>query len=195
MIGRLSGVLLENTSPLLLLDVQGVGYEVWAPMSTCCLLPAVGKPLTLLIHMVCREDAQTLYGFFSPEERLLFRELLRVSGVGPKLGLSILSHLPPKSLLQAIQQGATQTLTHVPGVGKKTAERLLIELRDRLADTTVSSQAQKPGEASDATQALLALGYKIQEASRALEKVHAANPEALSSSDLIRLALRELTPC
>jgi len=197
-IGRLRGVLLEKQPPHILLDVQGVGYELDAPMTTFYSLPALGETVTLHTHLVVREDAQLLYGFADKRDREIFRELIRLSGVGPKLALALMSGLSADELVRAVQAQDSRALVRVPGVGKKTAERLLIELRDRfkawdsLPDslrglTPQAMPVSPPSHANDAVSALIALGYKPQEASRA---VAAVEEEGLSSEELIRRALK-----
>lgn len=197
-IGRLRGTLAEKQPPHLLLDVNGVGYELEVPMTTLYRLPAVGEPLTLHTHLVVREDAHLLYGFFEKRERELFRELIRLNGVGPKLALALMSGLEVDELVRCVQAQDTAALVKVPGVGKKTAERLLVELKDRfkawesipsIAPLVVEPQlAQAVSSAeNDAVSALISLGYKPQEASRA---VAAIKEDGMSSEDLIRRALR-----
>lgn len=198
MIGRLSGILLEKQPPHILLDVQGVGYELDAPMSTFYQLPALGEKVTLHTHMVVREDAQLLYAFADKRGRELFRELIRLNGVGPKLALALMSGMEVDELVMAVQHQDVSALVRVPGVGKKTAERLLIELRDRFkvwdalpgavslaAPSGIANAPVKPS--ADAVSALIALGYKPQEASKA---VAAVEEDGLSSEELIRRALR-----
>lgn len=198
MIGRLSGILLEKQPPHILLDVQGVGYELDAPMSTFYQLPALGEKVTLHTHMVVREDAQLLYAFADKRGRELFRELIRLNGVGPKLALALMSGMEVEELVMAVQHQDVSALVRVPGVGKKTAERLLIELRDRFkawdalpgavspaAPSGIANAPVKPS--ADAVSALIALGYKPQEASKA---VAAVEEDGLSSEELIRRALR-----
>lgn len=198
MIGRLRGTLAEKQPPHLLLDVNGVGYELEVPMTTLYRLPAVGEPVTLHTHLVVREDAHLLYGFFEKRERELFRELIRLNGVGPKLALALMSGLEVDELVRCAQAQDTAALVKVPGVGKKTAERLLVELKDRfkawesipsIAPLVVEPQlAQAVSSAeNDAVSALISLGYKPQEASRA---VAAIKEDGMSSEDLIRRALR-----
>lgn len=198
MIGRLRGTLAEKIPPHLIVDVNGLGYEIEVPMSTLYRLPVLGEPVTLHTHLVVREDAQLLYGFFERRERELFRELIRLNGVGPKLALALMSGLEVDELVRCVQAQDTSTLVKVPGVGKKTAERLLVELKDRFkAWETVPSMAglvvpnELPGLApsaeSDAVSALISLGYKPQEASRA---VSAVKQDGLSSEELIRGALK-----
>ncbi|MDG9977607.1 MULTISPECIES: Holliday junction branch migration protein RuvA [Ectopseudomonas] len=198
MIGRLRGTLAEKQPPHLLLDVNGVGYELEVPMTTLYRLPAVGEPLTLHTHLVVREDAHLLYGFFEKRERELFRELIRLNGVGPKLALALMSGLEVDELVRCVQAQDTAALVKVPGVGKKTAERLLVELKDRfkawesipsiapLVAEPQLAQAVSSAE-NDAVSALISLGYKPQEASRA---VAAVKEDGMSSEDLIRRALR-----
>uniref|UniRef100_A4XRS0 Holliday junction branch migration complex subunit RuvA n=1 Tax=Ectopseudomonas mendocina (strain ymp) TaxID=399739 RepID=A4XRS0_ECTM1 len=197
-IGRLRGTLAEKQPPHLLLDVNGVGYELEVPMTTLYRLPAVGETLTLHTHQVVREDAHLLYGFFEKRERELFRELIRLNGVGPKLALALMSGLEVDELVRCVQAQDTAALTKVPGVGKKTAERLLVELKDRfkawetmpaIATLVVEPRlgATVSSAENDAVSALISLGYKPQEASRA---VAAVKEDGLSSEDLIRRALR-----
>ncbi len=196
MIGRLKGILLEKTPPFLLLDVQGVGYEVEAPMSTFYQLPASGEEVTLYTHLIVREDAQLLCGFASESERRLFRSLIRVNGVGAKLALAILSGMSADEFAAAVQDEDTARLTRLPGVGKKTAERLIVEMRDRLADWQAGPAPAPAGEPAsaaagdpvkEAITALVALGYRPAEASRMVEKVDSAG---LGSEDIIREALK-----
>lgn len=197
MIGRLHGVLLEKQPPQLLLDVNGVGYEVDAPMTTFYSLPALGEKVTLFIHFVVREDAQLLYGFARREERALFRNLIKVNGVGAKLALTILSGISSEELVQVLHDNDVARLVSLPGIGKKTAERLIVELRDRLKDLPESETGampaipagQAPGgsELGDAQSALVALGYKPQDAARMVRAVPA---DGLSSEEIIRAALQ-----
>ena len=190
MIGRLTGNLLEKRPPLVLLDVQGVGYEVDVPMSSFYNLPAVGKRVTLLTHFVVREDAQLLYGFLTAKERDAFRVLIRITGVGPKLALSVLSGLSVDELAQAVALQETSRLTRVPGIGKKTAERLLLELRGKLADALPSTALPAVEDYQhDILNALLALGYNDREASAALKHL----PPGTTTSDGIRQALKLLS--
>lgn len=200
MIGQLRGIIAEKEAPDLLIDVQGVGYELQAPLTTFYKLPSIGEAATLYTHLSVREDAQQLFGFVDRHERSLFRALIRVSGVGPKLALAILSGMEVGDFVRCVQLDDTSSLVKVPGVGKKTAERLLIELRDRLGDwgpvtgaVEVSHASGTPAaEIEDAENALIALGYKPQEASRAIAAVDAN--ENTSSEELIRLALRAMMP-
>jgi len=186
-IGALAGVLAEKEPPRLLVDCHGVGYEVEVPMSTYLTLPPVGSSVRLRIHHVLREDASLLFGFTTAEERELFRALLKVNGVGPKVALAILSGVSAADFRAAIAAEDTAALTRIPGVGRKTAERLLVEMRDHFRDAPAlpgGSRALPPRE--EALQALLALGYKAQEAQKMLEK---AGTEGASTEDLIRGAL------
>jgi len=196
MITHLHGTLIEKQPPSLVIDVRGVGYEVEAPMSTFYHLPELHQEIKLLTHLVIREDAHILFGFGTEAERQMFRTLIRVNGVGPKLALSILSAMELETFIHCVQQGDLAKLIKIPGVGKKTAERLVIETRDRLAQTTVQStnsarQSLTQGvtsAADDAVSALVALGYKLQEAS---QLVNAIKEDGLSSEVLIRRALQK----
>ncbi|HHP0399798.1 TPA: Holliday junction branch migration protein RuvA [Pseudomonas aeruginosa] len=198
MIGRLRGTLAEKQPPHLILDVNGVGYEVEVPMTTLYRLPSVGEPVTLHTHLVVREDAHLLYGFAEKRERELFRELIRLNGVGPKLALALMSGLEVDELVRCVQAQDTSTLVKIPGVGKKTAERLLVELKDRFKAwenmSTIAPLVMEPRASAtvssaeaDAVSALIALGFKPQEASRA---VAAVPGEDLSSEEMIRQALK-----
>jgi Holliday junction DNA helicase RuvA len=195
MISRLRGLLIEKHPPGLLLEVQGVGYEIEAPMSTFYHLPELNSEVILLTHLSIREDAHILYGFLSEEERSLFRTLIRISGIGPKLALNILSAMEGPTFTQCIQQGDAVKLTRIPGVGKKMAERLIVEMRDRLGHLLINvipSSASRltqgvTSPVDDAISALIALGYRPQEASR---WVHAVKEEGLCSEMLIRRALQ-----
>ncbi|MGR6807925.1 Holliday junction branch migration protein RuvA [Sphaerotilus natans] len=190
MIGRLTGTLAEKSPPLVLVDVGGVGYEVDVPMSTFYNLPHLGERTTLHIHMVVREDAQLLYGFLTLEERETFRQLIRISGVGPRIALAVLSGMSAQELAQAVSQQQPGRLVKVPGIGKKTAERLLLELKGKLAPdlgvpagSVVTSDAQ-----ADIVQALVALGYSDKDAAAAIK----ALPADIGVSDGIRAALKSL---
>ena len=196
MIGRLRGVIAEKHPPFLLLDVGGVGYELEAPMSTFYVLPEVGKEVQLHTHLAVREDAHTLFAFATAEERALFRALIKVSGVGAKMALAILSGIGTDDFVRCVRDGDSTSLTRAPGVGKKTAERLVVEMRDRLKDwgTTLpvagavaGGAAPVVGGEADAVSGLIALGYKPAEASR---MVSAVAEEGLSSEELIRRALQ-----
>ncbi len=191
MIGSLAGVIAARSPPSLLLEVAGVGYELEAPMSTFYTLPAVGESARLLVHMVVREDAQLLYGFGSAAERSLFRNLLKVSGVGPRIALAILSGVTVEAFAMCVHAQDAAALTRIPGVGRKIAERLIIEMRDRLvasADAAAGmSQAMAPvGAEAEAYSALVALGYRPAEAVRLLKNAGAGG----STEELIRRALQ-----
>jgi Holliday junction DNA helicase RuvA len=191
MIGSLRGRLARKSPPQLLLEVGGVGYELDAPMSTFYALPPAGQDVFLLTHLAIREDAHVLYGFASEAERSLFRALLRVSGVGPKIALAVLSGSSVEGFAQSIAGNDLATLTRIPGVGRKTAERLVVELRDRLVAGAGGAAAAEGGAADgaegEALSALVALGYKTAEATRL---IRAAGPGAGSTEDLIRRALQ-----
>jgi Holliday junction DNA helicase RuvA len=203
MIGSLRGTLLEKRPPLLLIDVHGVGYEVHAPMTSFYQLPPIGSEVLLHTHFVVRDDAQLLFGFVDKQTRELFRELIRVNGLGPKMALAILSALDTDELILCVQQNNLNTLVRVPGIGRKTAERLLVELRDRvdhwtgknnLSETQIAragSASPSPSIRQDAESALLALGYKPQEAEKAIQNVLKEH-DAGSSEELIRLALKRM---
>lgn len=188
MIGKLTGILSDKNPPQVLVDCGGVGYEVQVPMSTFYNLPASGEKVSLLTHFVVREDAQILYGFQSAEERAAFRELIKISGVGPRTALSVLSGMSVGELSQAVTLQEAGRLIKVPGIGKKTAERLLLELKGKLgADIGASATLINDAQA-DILQALLALGYSDKEAAAALK----ALPAEVGVSDGIKLALKAL---
>ncbi|MCB7456832.1 Holliday junction branch migration protein RuvA [Sutterella wadsworthensis] len=190
MIGRLHGKLLEKNPPQILIDVSGVGYEVDVPMSTFCNLPEVGGELTLHTHFVVREDAQLLYGFATLAERAVFRALIKISGVGPKIALALLSGITVDQLKDAVDRGETGLLTKVPGIGKKTAERLVLELKGKLSGTGAATAAvPTSGARADVAAALIALGYSEREAAAATKKL----PEGCTVNDGLRLALKSLT--
>jgi Holliday junction DNA helicase RuvA len=189
MIGRLDGRLLQKNPPTLLVDVGGVGYEVDVPMSTFYQLPAVSERVVLLTHLAVREDAHQLYGFATGDERAAFRELIKISGVGARTALSVLSGLSVTELAQAITLQESVRLTRIPGIGKKTAERLLLELKGKLGADLASAGTGAAGEASaDIVHALLALGYNEREASAAVRQL----PSGTATADGIRLALKSL---
>ena len=190
MIGRLSGLLAEKSPPQILIDCQGVGYEVDVPMSTFYNLPALGERVTLLTHFVVREDAQILYGFGTPAERDAFRQLVKISGVGPRTALAVLSGLSVADLAQAVGAQEAARLVKVPGIGKKTAERLLLELKGKLGpDLGAHPAALAPDDNSDILQALVSLGYTDREALAAVK----ALPKEVGVSEGIKLALKVLT--
>ena len=198
MIGRLSGTLIERQPPQLLIDVNGIGYEVNAPMSTFYSLPELGSKVTLHTHLVVREDAHTLFGFATENERSMFRALIKVNGVGAKLALTILSGISSDDFVRCITDGDIASLTRLPGVGKKTAERLIVEMKDVLkkwqaeagddgSGSPVAALVKVNDAVADAVSALIALGYKPPEASRMVSGVETKD---LSSEDIIRLSLQ-----
>ena len=200
MIGRLSGILIHKQPPLLMVDVHGVGYEVQAPMSTFYQLPELDNPVVILTHLVVREDAQLLYGFHSESERLLFKSLIKVNGVGPKLALTILSGISADEFVQAVKNNDESGLVRLPGIGKKTAQRLIIEMKDRLRDwqlpsdntedkTSTESDNSVPEQdiIQEAVSALIALGYKPVEASKMISRL---DSEGQSCEMLIKQALK-----
>ncbi len=194
MIGRLQGEILEKQPPFILLDVHGVGYEVEASMSTFYHLPECGETIILHTHLVVREDAQLLFGFYTLAERHMFRNLIKISGVGPKLALTILSGMSAEDFTRCILDGDSKALTRLPGVGKKTAERLVIELKDRLEkdDSIKLPGIAKPVEqqanpVNDAVSALISLGYKAQQASQMIREL---DVEGKTTEEIIRAALQ-----
>lgn len=200
MISQLRGIIIEKQPPLLMIDINGVGYEVNAPMSTFYSLPELDQEVTLYTQLIIREDAHQLYGFISKTERSLFKTLIKVNGVGPKVALAILSSIAPDAFVQSIMDNNTAALVKLPGIGKKTAERLVIEMRDRLQDwfedlpvsaqfTTESSSINASTTLTEAISALVALGYKQHEAQKAVKAV--ANAD-MKSEDMIRQALRSI---
>lgn len=191
MIGRITGTLLEKHPPLVLMDVNGIGYEIDVPMSTFCKLPDIGEKVTLHTHFWVREEAHLLFGFMTEQERVLFRQLTKISGIGARTGLAILSGLSVADLHQAVVAQDSMRLTKVPGIGKKTAERLLLELRDRISPLSVLSETGGTMSVvdKDVLSALLALGYNDREANRALEQL----PEGVTVSDGIMQSLKFLS--
>lgn len=203
MIGRIQGTIVYKQAPDLLVDVQGVGYEVQLPMSCFFELPAIGQDVALWTHFVVREDAQLLFGFNNLNERALFRQLIKAQGVGPKMALAIMSGMSATQFVTSVQQGDVSTLVKIPGVGKKTAERLVVEMRDRLKDFAGTSPLEQSAGADeqtlmivsadnpldDALSALLALGYKQAQAERAVRKVATAE---MDSEMIIRQALKSM---
>jgi len=203
MIGRIKGILLEKEIPILLVDIGGVGYEVHASMQSFCRLPNIGVEVTLHTHLIVREDAQILYGFITKEERALFLALIKVSGIGPKSALAILSSIEPEEFIRCVLEDNLAGLLRLPGIGKKTAQRLLIEMRDKLSGweitslpTTESSTGAKEKTSltrsstiHDAISALISLGYNQNEARRVI--LQHKKPD-MTSEDLIRVALKEL---
>ena len=189
MIGRLSGILLEKNPPQLIVDCNGVGYEVGVPMSTFYNLPALGEKVVLLTHLTVREDAHLLYGFGTAEERNVFKQLIKISGVGARIALSILSGMSVTDLIHAVSLQEAGRLTRIPGIGKKTAERLLLELKGKLGADLGGSGTVLNDATSDMLNALVALGYSDKEAALALKQV----PAGASVSDGIKLALKALS--
>lgn len=196
MIGRLHGVIIEKQAPDLLLDVQGVGYELLVSLNTFFAVPNIGESTTLHTHFVVREDAQQLYGFAELGERTLFRHLIKVNGVGPKMALAILSGMSASEFALSVQNNDVATLVKLPGVGKKTAERLVIEMRDRLSDIDAGvsqgnmTTVAQPGIAEEAESALIALGYKPQDAAKMVSR--AESSEITTAEQLIRAALKSM---
>ncbi|HVS25764.1 MAG TPA: Holliday junction branch migration protein RuvA [Burkholderiales bacterium] len=189
MIGRITGRLAEKHPPQVLLEVAGVGYELDVPMSTFYQLPAIGQQVTLHTHLVVREDAHLLYGFATEEERKAFRQLLKISGVGARIALSVLSGLSVADLAQAVTNQDSGRLTRIPGIGKKTAERLILELRGKLESGVATGAAPAAGTGQDVLNALAALGYNDREAAWAIKQL----PEGLPVADGIRQALKLLS--
>jgi Holliday junction DNA helicase RuvA len=201
MIGRIRGILADKRIPEALVDVGGVFYEVQVPMSTVYQLPAVGREVILHTHLVVREDAHLLYGFHTSQERQMFRSLIKVTGVGPKMALAILSGMAVDDFVRTIRVNDIAGLTRMPGIGRKTAERLIVEMKDRLAEWGADLQVELPdvvpmagqserAVSQEAETALIALGYKPQEAARMIAGVMQADPGMVRSEDIIRQALR-----
>jgi Holliday junction DNA helicase RuvA len=188
MIGRIQGILVEKSFPQIVVSCGGVGYEIDVPMSTFYPLPRTGEEITLLTHLVVREDAHLLFGFLTAAERGAFRQLLKISGVGPKVALSVLSGLSVEDLSAAVSSEDAARLTKIPGIGKKTAERLVLELRDKLPRVAVASRGDSQGASADVLNALLGLGYNEREASAAVKQL----PADLPLADAIRQALKQL---
>ena len=190
MIGRIQGRLIESNPPRILVDVHGVGYEIDVPMSTFYSLPNLGSEVTLLTHMIVREDAQLLYGFLTAEERETFRILLKVSGIGARTALAVLSGLSVADLVNAVALQDAAILTRVPGIGKKTAERLILELKDKLTGAlpNATGLTAMNSVTSDIINALIGLGYTDREARAAVKKL----PDDVSVSDGIRMALQNI---
>jgi holliday junction DNA helicase RuvA len=188
-IGRIAGRLIAKHPPQVVVDVHGVGYELDVPMSTLYQLPATGADVVLLTHLLVREDAHQLFGFATESERSVFRQLLRISGVGARTALSVLSGMSVADLRDAVARQDSGRLTKVPGIGKKTAERLLLELKDKLDVAVIAVRAQADGAGSDVVHALLALGYSDKEARNAVAKLESG----LSVTEGIRQALKALS--
>lgn len=204
MIGRLVGKLIEKNPPYLLIDVNGVGYEVSVPMTTLYQLPELNQAVALYIHMVVREDAQLLYGFVNQHDRRLFRQLIKVNGVGAKIALAIMSGMDTASLIECVLSADSPMLSRIPGIGKKTAERLIIEMQDKLKEWSNEPSGLSDSSAStlsitnmtlsadkDAIEALIALGYKAHEATKVIKKIAQQSPD-LPSDQLIKLALQKM---
>ena len=198
MIGRIRGVLVDKKPPEIQIDVAGICYEVQVPMSTLYQLPELGKEITLHTHFVVREDAQLLYGFFEEKDKSMFRSLIKINGVGPKMALGILSSMEANEFVRAVRSNDINSMVKMPGIGKKTAERLLIEMRDRLKGwDDEEGGTQMPVSAgasitSDAETALISLGYKPQQAAHAIAAVLKINPEIQGSEELIRHSLKSM---
>jgi Holliday junction DNA helicase RuvA len=188
-IGRIAGKLVAKHPPQIVVDVQGVGYELDVPMSTLYQLPATGSEVALLTHLLVREDAHQLFGFFTESERTLFRKLLKISGVGARTALAVLSGMSVADLRDAVSRQETGRLTRIPGIGKKTAERLLLELKDKLDVAVIAVRAESDGAGSDVVNALLALGYNEKEAQFAVRNLESG----LSVTEGIRHALKVLS--
>lgn len=198
MIGRISGTLAIKKAPQILIDCQGVGYEIDVSMSTYYQLPAEGDKVSIWTHLLIKDDQHALIGFYTDQERKLFRQLIKVNGVGPKMALTILSGISENDFIFCVQSADVTTLTRLPGVGKKTAERLIMEMKDRIGDmsgelTSVAagqiSVSQQPGAQEEAVEALLSLGYKQADATRMIQKVLSNDAQA-SAENLIKLALQ-----
>lgn len=205
MLGRIRGVLAEKSPPFILVDVMGVGYEIQLPMTSLYQLPESGNEVTIFTHFVVREDAQLLFGFATKQERALFREIIKANGVGPKLALTILSGMSAQQFIQVVNEGDVTALVKLPGVGKKTAERLLVEMKDRLGNLEVSANVEAISPAMlnvgssldnpplqakpEAISALVALGYSQVQANKMVKEVY---QEEMSSEELIREALRSV---
>ena len=192
MIGFIKGILCEQESSAVTVDVNGIGYEVQIPQNILNKLPAVGTEVRFFTHFVVREDGQSLYGFISKEQRSLFRSLIKISSVGPKLALAILSSVEPEVFISYVADNNTAALEHIPGVGGKTARRLIVELRDKLSewkDLDVLTNSKTASVLNDAVSALMALGYKSHEAQKVVSKYKDKN---LASEDIVRLALKDI---
>lgn len=200
MIGQIRGILIAKQAPEIHLEVGGITYEIQVPMSTLYQLPEIGQNLTLHTHFVVREDAQLLYGFYDAKDKTMFRALIKVNGVGPKLGLAILSGMEADEFARTVRDNDVTTLVSMPGIGKKTAERLIVEMRDRLSEWEVSDAVSAGGRipvgtsavTKDAETALVSLGYKPMQAARAIALVVKDNADIANSEDLIRQALKSM---
>ena len=199
MIGQIEGTIIEKNPPEILVEVAGITYEILVPMSTLYQLPESGELVRLHTHFSVREDAQTLYGFFDAETKKMFRSLVRVNGVGPKMALGILSGMSVEDFVQAVRNNDSEAMIRMPGIGKKTAERLMIEMRDKIiewgSDDNVGSDLSSQAKSSftkDAEIAMINLGYKPQQAARAIAQVLKVNPEINDSEELIRFSLKSM---
>ncbi len=200
MIGRIRGILVDKKPPEIQIDVAGIIYEVQVPMSTLYQLPEPGKELTLHTHFVVREDAQLLYGFYNEKDKAMFRSLIKVNGVGPKMALGILSSMEADDFVRTVRSNDSNALVKMPGIGKKTAQRLLIEMRDRLRDWGDIAESRRGEEqktsasamANDAETALISLGYKPQQAAHAIARALTAKPDISDSGQLIRQSLKTM---
>ncbi len=200
MIGQIRGILIEKKPPTILVEVTGITYEIQVPMSTLYQLPEIGQQLLLHTHFVVREDAQLLYGFYDARDKTMFRSLIKVNGVGPKMALAILSGMEADEFVRTVRNNDVATLMNIPGIGKKTAERLIVEMRDRLSEWEVTGAATSASKvlgfpssiSRDAETALVSLGYKPQQAARAIALVMKDNAEVANSENLIRLALKSM---
>ena len=203
MIGQIRGILIEKKPPEILVDVGGITYEIQVPMSTLYQLPDVGQEVVLHTHFVVRDDAQLLYGFCHTKDKTLFRSLIRVNGVGPRMALVILSGMEPDEFVRVVRNNDVTAMVNMPGIGKKTAERLIVEMRDRLSEWQASEAADSAPEtqdsastikvfSKDAEAALIGLGYKPQQAARAIAQVLKDNLEITDSEELIRLSLKSI---
>jgi holliday junction DNA helicase RuvA len=190
MIGRIKGKLLDKSPPIILVDCQGVGYELEVPMTTFYELPEIGNDVTLLTHFIVREDAQLLFGFGSEQERKIFKQLIKVNGIGAKVALSILSGISLNELMKAINHSESDLLVKIPGIGKKTADRLVLELKDKFNDIPSSSSTSKmPSQLDDIQNALIGLGYSQKDATTIVREL----PDEISVNDGIRQALKMLS--
>ena len=199
MIGQIEGTIIEKNPPEILVEVAGITYEILVPMSTLYQLPELGELVRLHTHFSVREDAQTLYGFFDAEAKKMFRSLVRVNGVGPKMALGILSGMSVEDFVQAVRNNDSEAMVRMPGIGKKTAERLMIEMRDKIiewgSEDNVGSDLSLQTKSSftkDAEIAMINLGYKPQQAARAIAQVLKVNPEINDSEELIRFSLKSM---
>ena len=198
MIGQIKGRLIEKNAPEILVEIGGITYEILVPMSTLYQLPDLGRMVHLYTHFSVREDAQILYGFFDAESKRMFRSLIRVNGVGPKLALGILSGMSVDDFVQTVKSNDSDSMVKMPGIGKKTAERLIIEMRDKLSEwgsndlSSGVAHAPRPTFIKDAEIAMVSLGYKPQQAARAITQVLKNNPEIDDSEELIRFSLKSM---